>query len=700
MTITEPNGLRPGMVVTILVGREENMVLLPMTAVHRGDREGEGYVYSVVDEGDRQVAHQRRILLGGVYDNRVRIVEGERSQVRIGDAIVSAGVFRLAEGLAVRSWMSRMRTVNAQEMTRRPMTIPQFFVYKRPVAWTALVASLVWGCFAYRAMPQRHDPIIPIRIATVITIYPGADAEKVEQEVSRRIEKQLSRCGKVEKIYSLSRQNLSVVFVELFDSVKDTEEVWQDLQGRLDSMTDLPAVMGRPLKPSLNKDFGERVAMMLTISSPKVSDFEIAERAQQHSRRARSVPCQSTRGPSPGPHLGRARLSEHRRTVLRPLDGAKPSPAANNERPHRRRPDCRGAQHGLPRLSTGQGGVRETVDCRVPPLGPRHGAKRIDPSGHLAGHSRAGSRPSGDEIALLAARPDGGTGPLQLSRPAPFRRSDSRSPEAVPYHRYDRPDWIAKRGHQSPLQRPTVRALGISPHEIAQRLEARNINLPGGQVETADQKVTVHPSGEFKSEREIGEVVLDVQRGYPTYLRDMVDIVRGYEDPPGVMNLRSVKVDADDPPEAKMPGELRFGLDNGGEKAAVPRHSRLQTTRAVTLSVRQIKGSHVEQFAKDVNAAMTSLKGVLPEDLRIEWTHDEPEDVREKIRQFDQNLIEAVVIVVIVALLFMEWRSALLGGDFHPLDGRHDARLLSTAGDRSAAGFDRGHDHRIGIVGG
>ena len=115
-------------------------------------------------------------------------------------------------------------------------------------------------------------------------------------------------------------------------------------------------------------------------------------------------------------------------------------------------------------------------------------------------------------------------------------------------------------------------SLGISPQAIAQRLEARNINLPGGHVETADQKVTVHPSGEFKSEREVGEVVLDVQRGYPTYLRDVVDIVRGYEDPPGVMNFRSVKVDADDPPEAKMPGELCFGPNNGDERAALPRH--------------------------------------------------------------------------------------------------------------------------------
>ena len=74
------------------------------------------------------------------------------------------------------------------------MTTSQFFVYRRPVAWTLLVATLAWGYFAYRAMPQRHDPIIPIRIATVVTIYPGADAEKVEQEVTRKIEKQVALC--------------------------------------------------------------------------------------------------------------------------------------------------------------------------------------------------------------------------------------------------------------------------------------------------------------------------------------------------------------------------------------------------------------------------------------------------------------------------------------------------------------------------
>ena len=160
------------------------------------------------------------------------------------------------------------------------MTTSQFFVYNAPVAWTAPVATLLWGCFAYRAMPQRHDPAIPIRMATIVTIDPGADAEKVEQEVTRKIEKQVSQCERVEKVYSRSRQGLSVVFVELFDTVKDTEEVWQDLQGRLDLLTDLPTVAGRPIRPQLNKDFAETVAMMITISSPKASDFEIQQRAE------------------------------------------------------------------------------------------------------------------------------------------------------------------------------------------------------------------------------------------------------------------------------------------------------------------------------------------------------------------------------------------------------------------------------------
>jgi len=56
--------------------------------------------------------------------------------------------------------------------------------------------------------------------------------------------------------------------------------------------------------------------------------------------------------------------------------------------------------------------------------------------------------------------------------------------------------------------------------------------------------------------------------GRPVYLRDLVDIVRGYEDPPGVMNFQTIKADADHPSEAKMPGEAAFLQEDEVKKTA------------------------------------------------------------------------------------------------------------------------------------
>jgi multidrug efflux system membrane fusion protein len=102
MTIDQPSGLRPGMVVTILVGRAESMVLLPMTAIARGQGKDEYTVYAIVQESGRKLARQRRVTLGGVYDNRIRLLEGGESHVRPGDVIVVAGAFRLTDGQVVR----------------------------------------------------------------------------------------------------------------------------------------------------------------------------------------------------------------------------------------------------------------------------------------------------------------------------------------------------------------------------------------------------------------------------------------------------------------------------------------------------------------------------------------------------------------------------------------------------------------------
>jgi len=138
---------------------------------------------------------------------------------------------------------------------------------------------------------------------------------------------------------------------------------------------------------------------------------------------------------------------------------------------------------------------------------------------------------------------------------------------------------------------------GVSPEMVMHRLQARNTHLPGGSIDLPRQKVEVRPSGEFLNEEEIGDVVVSVSDdGAPLYLRDLVDVVRGYVDPPRTMNFRTVKV-----------------AEEGKEV--------LQTQRAVTVAIRQIKGTQIHRFAEEIDAALAEIRHELPPDRRESAGH-------------------------------------------------------------------------------
>jgi multidrug efflux pump len=56
-------------------------------------------------------------------------------------------------------------------------SVARFFVENRHVSWVLLIGVVAWGVWAYRAMPKRKDPDIPVRQVAVITPWPGQSAE-------------------------------------------------------------------------------------------------------------------------------------------------------------------------------------------------------------------------------------------------------------------------------------------------------------------------------------------------------------------------------------------------------------------------------------------------------------------------------------------------------------------------------------------
>ena len=87
------------------------------------------------------------------------------------------------------------------------------------------------GVYGYKQMPKRKDPDIPVRVASVITQWPGATAEQVEQLVTGPIETSIAQNPNIRApiggdfgIKSLSMPGLSIIQVQLADSVKDSKK--------------------------------------------------------------------------------------------------------------------------------------------------------------------------------------------------------------------------------------------------------------------------------------------------------------------------------------------------------------------------------------------------------------------------------------------------------------------------------------------
>ena len=162
---------------------------------------------------------------------------------------------------------------------------------KYPQATLVLTFMLfVVGVHALLTMPRREDPKITIRVGLVAAIYPGASAEQVEEQVTRKIEDRLFRFEEVRKAktFSTSRDNAVIVNVQLEDRVTDTDKFWSKLRHEMNVLgaTELPkSVQG----PVVDSDFGDTVAILLVIRGQRYGFRELKDYARRIEDELRSI---------------------------------------------------------------------------------------------------------------------------------------------------------------------------------------------------------------------------------------------------------------------------------------------------------------------------------------------------------------------------------------------------------------------------
>ncbi|MEE8613124.1 MAG: efflux RND transporter permease subunit [Nitrospirales bacterium] len=155
------------------------------------------------------------------------------------------------------------------------MNIAETSINNRTVTLVFTVLLLVIGPLAYENMSRLEDPEFTIKDALVITPYPGASAEEVEEEVTDEIEIAVQQLAQLDEIESKSDRGLSTLTVTIKNKydANSLPQVWDELRRKVnDAQKDLPPGAG----PSLVvDDYGDVYGVFVAIYGEEYSYAEI-----------------------------------------------------------------------------------------------------------------------------------------------------------------------------------------------------------------------------------------------------------------------------------------------------------------------------------------------------------------------------------------------------------------------------------------
>src|ERR671922_2396424 len=134
------------------------------------------------------------------------------------------------------------------------MTLSELCI-RRPIFATMVnLVVLLFGLIGLSRLPVRELPDIDPPIVSVTTVYPGANAQVVETEVTERLEEQINNIEGIKTLRSESREGVSNITIE-FDLSRDIDIAAQDVRDRVSRVRgNLPLDIREPIVAKQDSD--------------------------------------------------------------------------------------------------------------------------------------------------------------------------------------------------------------------------------------------------------------------------------------------------------------------------------------------------------------------------------------------------------------------------------------------------------------
>jgi multidrug efflux pump subunit AcrB len=138
------------------------------------------------------------------------------------------------------------------------MNLGEYSVNSKVVSWLLVVIMVGGGVIAFERMGKLEDPAFTIKMAKILTAYPGATALEVQDEVTYHLEDAIQRMEQVKRIkMSVSRPGLSDILIEFKDRYRaqDLPNIFDELRRKVADIT--PSLPPGASSPRVIDDFGD-----------------------------------------------------------------------------------------------------------------------------------------------------------------------------------------------------------------------------------------------------------------------------------------------------------------------------------------------------------------------------------------------------------------------------------------------------------
>ncbi len=172
--------------------------------------------------------------------------------------------------------------------------------------------------------------------------------------------------------------------------------------------------------------------------------------------------------------------------------------------------------------------------------------------------------------------------------------------------------------------------IGLSPQQLSAALAGVNILSSGGNIVSGRERITLEPTGNYESLDDLRRTVLELPGGALVYLEDIVDIYRGYKDPP-----QSI--------------------------------ARVNGQPALALAVSMREGGDILKLGDRLKVLMPELIARYPWGIKLETVWFQADLVEANVNNFSRSLLQAIVIVIVVVIGFLGIRTGLVVGALVPI---------------------------------